>query len=68
MYGIFALVGLVGMAASSFLPESLGQDFPESVEDILRRPKHPYFSWRVWKKVEKEEDGKEELEALNIEN
>ncbi len=49
MYGIFTMVGVLGMVAASFLPESYKEEFPECISDIDRRPKYPYFSWRVWK-------------------
>ncbi len=59
MYVIFTVVGIFGIMASSFIPESYKEDFPECVEDIERRKKHPYFSWRVWIKQE-EKDGEKE--------
>ena len=48
MYGVFALVGLLGTITTSFIPETFKQPFPECIEDIERRESHPYFSWRVW--------------------
>ncbi len=48
MYAIFALVGVSGTIASSFIPESYGEDFPETIEDIEKRRKHKFFSWKVW--------------------
>ena len=61
MYAIFALMGVVGVVATSFVPETFKQEFPESVEDIEKRKKHPYLSWRVWKqdKVPTEEPSEE---------
>ena len=68
MYGVFALIGIVGTLATSFLPESLKQDFPECVEDVENRKKHKFFSWRVWKnnhqnKEEKEDSGNNSYET-----
>ena len=48
MYGVFALVGLLGTITVSFIPETFKQPFPECIEDIERRQVHSYFSWRVW--------------------
>ncbi len=59
MYVIFTLFGVVGTVATSFLPESYKEEFPECVEDIERRPRYPYFSWRVWN-YKKVQDGEEE--------
>ena len=50
MYGVFALVGLLGTITVSFIPETFKQPFPECIEDIERRETHSYFSWRVWNK------------------
>ena len=51
MYGIFAVIGVVGVFVSSFIPESKNEDFPETVEDMETRKYHPYFSFRVWEKI-----------------
>ena len=51
MYGIFALMGLLGAVAASFLPETFKTDLPDTIKDIDKRPKYPYFSWRVWDAV-----------------
>ena len=48
MYAIFAAAGVVGTIASSLLPESHKQDFPECIEDIEKREKFKFFSWKVW--------------------
>ena len=49
MYGIFVGIGVVGTIASAFLPETLGQDFPDTIEDVERRKWNRFFSFRVWK-------------------
>ena len=48
MYSIFAFSGLLLAAAASLLPETFRQDFPDTAEDMERRPRQPYFSWKVW--------------------
>eukprot|EP00095_Tigriopus_kingsejongensis_P011896 maker-scaffold111_size354240-snap-gene-0.15 protein:Tk11896 transcript:maker-scaffold111_size354240-snap-gene-0.15-mRNA-1 annotation:"solute carrier family 22 member 1" len=49
MYGIFAFVGFVGMIATTLVPETYMQEFPECIADVKKRQKHPYLSWKVWK-------------------
>ena len=65
MYLIFTLLGVLGVAASSFLPESYKEEFPECIEDVERRRRYPYFSWRVWryKKVEEEEEEEQKTDC-----
>ena len=53
MYSIFAGLGVVGIVASSFVPESYGEDFPDTIQDLKMRGKNPYFSWKVWEKKTK---------------
>ena len=43
LYGIFTAVGVFGMLVASLLPESFGEDFPECIEDLEKKPGHPYF-------------------------
>lgn len=49
MYGIFALMGVLGTVVTMFLPESYKEDFPECIGDVERRKQYPFFSWKVWK-------------------
>ena len=46
-YFFMGVISLVGSVAASFLPETLGADLPETLEeaDSFGRD-HPYFSWR----------------------
>ena len=37
------------MMVASLLPESFKEDFPECIEDLEKKPGHPYFSWFVWR-------------------
>lgn len=54
MYGIFVIMGVIGCIATTFVPETLKQEFPECVEDLVKSKRYPYFSWRVWKTKEEE--------------
>ena len=48
MYGVFLMIALLGALATSFIPETFKQPFPECIEDVDRRKTYKYFSWRVW--------------------
>lgn len=66
MYAIFVCMGVLGIIATSFVPESYKQDFPECIEDISKRPNFPFFSFKVWdsepaKLTEEEERENEEI-------
>ena len=50
MYGVFACLGVAGTIAASLLPETLGEDFPDTVADLEKRFYHPFFSFRVWQR------------------
>ncbi|TRY77763.1 hypothetical protein TCAL_10421 [Tigriopus californicus] len=54
MYGIFVMMGVIGTITTSFVPETLKQEFPECVEDLARSKRYPYLSWRVWNADQKE--------------
>ena len=47
-YGIFTLMGLLGAVAASFLPETFRTELPDTINDIEKRPRYPYFSFKVW--------------------
>ena len=49
----------MGIIAASLIPETFKEPFPECLEDVERRPIHPFFSFRVWEKKEKEEKADE---------
>ncbi len=51
------MVGVIGMVAASFLPESYKQHFPECVDDLATIYQYPYFSWFVWRRRGEKEDG-----------
>ena len=50
MYGVFAAIGVVGIIAASFVPETLGEDFPDTIAALEQRFHHPFFSFRVWER------------------
>lgn len=49
MYGIFVMMGVIGTIATSLVPETFKQDFPDCVEDLVQSKRYPYLSWRIWK-------------------
>ena len=55
MYAIFAGMGVLGIIATCFVPESYKQGFPECIEDIAKRPNFPFFSFKVWDQQDNEE-------------
>ena len=56
MYGVFVGIGIAGTITSAFLPETLGQDFPDTIEDVERRKWNKFFSFRVWKDHRKSQE------------
>ena len=40
------------------------QEFPECVEDVIKRKSHPYFSWKVWEDKEKSNEKGTEMNKL----
>ena len=52
VYGIYAIIGVLGAVATSFLPETHHQPLPQVVEDTDIAIRNPYFSFNVWTKTE----------------
>ena len=49
MYGIFTLIGVIGTIATTFLPETKDQNFPECLADVEEQKQYPFWSWAIWK-------------------
>ena len=58
MYGVFAAIGFTGVLATALLPETLGEDFPDTIADVEERRWNKFLSLRTWKGRDEKNDAK----------
>ena len=56
MYAIFAIAGLIGAVATSFIPETFKEPLPECIPDVENRKHGSFFSFKTWDDDKKKVD------------